>query len=43
MANVTVPGIYHFAVKGEVSGTVLVEEYSIGIYTSDVGELDDDK
>jgi|TARA_B100000073_G_scaffold347142_1_gene360527 hypothetical protein len=40
MANVTVPGIYHFAVRGEVSGTVLVEEYSIGIYTSDVNELD---
>ena len=40
MANVTVPGIYHFAVRGEVSGTVLVEEYSVGIYTSDVTELD---
>ena len=40
MGNVTVPGIYHFAVRGEVSGTVLVEEYSIGIYTSDVSELD---
>ena len=25
---------------GEVSGTVLVEEYSIGIYNSDVNELD---
>ena len=40
MGNVTVPGIYHFAVRGEVSGTVLVEEYSIGIYSSDVTELD---
>lgn len=40
MTGVTVPGIYHFAVKGEVSGTVLVEEYSIGIYTTDVSELD---
>ena len=40
MANVTVPGIYHFAVRGEVSGTVLVEEYSVGIYASDVTELD---
>ena len=41
MANVTVPGIYHFAVRGEVSGTVLVEEYSIGIYSADVSELDE--
>lgn len=40
MANVTVPGIYHFAVRGEVGGTVLVEEYSIGIYTTNVTELD---
>ena len=40
MEHVTVPGIYHFAVKGEVSGSILVEEYSIGIYNADVSELD---
>jgi len=39
-ANVTVPGRYHFAVKGTVSGTTLVEEYSIGVYQTDPNELD---
>jgi len=41
MANVTVPGIYHFAVRGTVANTTLVEEYSIGIYETDVSELDE--
>jgi len=40
MTGVTVPGIYHFAVRGEVSGTVLVEEFSVGVYTTSVDELD---
>ena len=40
MTGATVPGIYHFAVKGTVSGTVLVEEFSIGVYTTDVSEID---
>lgn len=40
MTGVTVPGVYHFAVRGEVSGTVLVEEFSIGIYTTSVDEID---
>lgn len=39
-ANVTVPGRYHFAVKGTISGTTLVEEYSIGVYETDPNELD---
>ena len=39
-ANVTVPGRYHFAVKGTVSGVTLVEEYSIGVYETDANELD---
>ena len=40
MGGVTVPGIYHFAVRGEVSGTVLVEEFSVGVYTTSADELD---
>ena len=40
MTGVTVQGIYHFAVRGEVSGTVLVEEFSIGIFTTSAEELD---
>lgn len=39
MANVTVPGIYHFSLHGNVSGTNSIEEYSIGIYTNDENEL----
>ena len=39
-ANVTVPGRYHFAVKGTISGTTLVEEYTIGVYETDPNELD---
>jgi hypothetical protein len=35
------PGAYLFAVKGTVDGTVVVEEYSIGIYTSDESDLED--
>ena len=39
MANVTVPGIYHFSLHGNVSGTYSIEEYSIGVYTNDENEL----
>lgn len=39
-ANVTIPGRYHFAVKGTLSGTTLVEEYTIGVYETDPNELD---
>ena len=34
------PGIYLFAVRGEVGGNTLVEEYSVGVYDSNVSELD---
>lgn len=37
-ANVS-PGIYHFAVKGQIGDTVHVEEYSVGVYENDVSEL----
>ena len=33
------PGVYLFAMRGEVANATLVEEYSIGIYTSDISEL----
>jgi subtilisin family serine protease len=39
-ANVS-PGIYLFAVRGEVAGNVMVEEFSVGVYSSDISELDD--
>ena len=39
MANVTVPGIYHFSLHGNVSGSYSIEEYSIGIYETDEKEL----
>ena len=34
------PGIYLFAVRGEVGGNTLVEEYSVGVYDSSESELD---
>ena len=40
MANVTVPGKYHFAVRGEIGGVTKVEEYTVGVYTSAESELD---
>jgi len=33
------PGVYHFAVKGQIGDTVHVEEYSVGIYTTNENEL----
>jgi len=40
MANVTVPGKYHFAVRGEIGGVTKVEEYTVGVYTTAETELD---
>jgi|TARA_R110001592_G_scaffold7757_19_gene43083 subtilisin family serine protease len=34
------PAVYLFAVRGEVGGNVLVEEYSVGVYTTAVTEVD---
>lgn len=36
------PGVYMFAVKGEMAGDVSVKEYSIKLYTTDETELDAD-
>ena len=40
MTNVTVPGKYHFAVRGEIGGVTKVEEYTVGVYTTAESELD---
>lgn len=40
MSGVTVPGKYHFAVRGVIGGVTKVEEYTIGVYTSSETELD---
>jgi hypothetical protein len=37
------PGVYHFAIKGEVDGKIVVEEYSVGVYHQNISELDDVK
>lgn len=34
------PGIYFFGIKGVIDGKTKVEEYSIGLYTTSVSELD---
>lgn len=34
------PGVYLFGIKGTIDGKVKVEEYSIGLYNTDVNELD---
>jgi len=34
------PGVYIFAIKGEVAGDMTVEEYSVGLYLEDVSELE---
>ena len=33
------PGIYHFAIRGQVGDTVHVEEYSVGVYETAESEL----
>jgi len=35
------PGVYIFAMKGEVGDDMTVEEYSVGVYTESADELDD--
>lgn len=35
------PGVYIFAMKGEVGEDMTVEEYSVGVYTDDVSELEE--
>jgi subtilisin family serine protease len=37
-ANIA-PGVYNFGIRGEVSGRVMVEEYSVGVYDQDPSEL----
>ena len=34
------PGVYLFAVRGEIGGNVLVEEYSVGLYETNVSEVE---
>ena len=34
------PGVYLFAVRGEIGGNVLVEEYSVGLYATNVSEVE---
>jgi subtilisin family serine protease len=36
------PGIYIFAIKGQIAGKLKVEEYSVGVYTSSEDELTED-
>lgn len=38
-ANIA-PGIYNFAVRGDVNNATYIEEYQVGVYTNDVSELD---
>ena len=40
MSGVTVPGKYHFAVRGEIGGVTKVEEFTIGLYTTSEEEID---
>lgn len=36
------PGVYIFAIRGVVDGITMVEEYSIGLYNTELAELDPD-
>ena len=40
MSGVTIPGKYHFAVRGEIDSVTKVEEYTIGLYTTEETEID---
>lgn len=40
MTGVTVPGKYHFAIRGDVSGVTRVEEYTVGVYAVGGSETD---
>jgi hypothetical protein len=39
MTGVTVPGLYHFSMSGNVSGTYSIEEFTVGIYATSESEL----
>lgn len=39
MANVTLPAIFHFSIKGNRSNVVVIEEYSVGVYNTSENEL----
>lgn len=34
------PGIYNFAIRGEINGGTYIEEYQVGIYKDEASELD---
>ena len=38
--NVQVPGVYIFAIKGKVNNSIVVEEYSVGLFNASEDELD---
>jgi hypothetical protein len=40
MTGVTVPGIYHFSLSGQVTGVLTITEFSVGLYNTDMAELD---
>jgi len=40
LAAERVPGIYYFALRGKVDGTMLVTEWSVGVYQTDSAELE---
>lgn len=40
LTNEQIPGLYVFALRGTVNGDVFVEEYSVGLYQDNPGELD---
>ena len=40
MTGVTVPGIYHFSIRGTIGGVDSINEFSVGLYNTDVAELD---
>jgi len=39
-ANIA-PAVYHFAIKGRIGEETTVEEYSVGVYNTDVSELEE--
>ena len=40
MTGVTVPGIYHFSIRGTIGGVDSINEFSVGLYNTSVAELD---
>ena len=39
MTGVTVPGLYHFSMSGNASGTYSIEEFTVGVYNTSESEL----